>query len=202
MKGMLIPILFALGTAMCWGMYGPALGNARSTVKPPHPDFWSPFKPYVFIGVAYLVIAIAGGLIAMKVKGDTFSYEGAHAAARNWGFIAGTLGAAGAFFLTNAVISSKGNTALVMPIVFGGAVSVNAIFAYSQLRNAVNISPVLWVGMVFVVVGVVLVAKNTPHGVPPKPTAAGTTEGAESVSASTATDEKGAQNSHSSPDKA
>ncbi len=202
MKGMLIPILFAIGTAMCWGMYGPALGNARSTVKPPHPDFWSPFKPYVFIGVAYLVIAIAGGLIAMKVKGDTFSYEGAHAAARNWGFIAGTLGAAGAFFLTNAVISSKGNTALVMPIVFGGAVSVNAIFAYSQLRNAVNISPVLWVGMVFVVVGVVLVAKNTPHGAPPKPTAAGTTEGAESVSASTATDEKGAQNSHSSPDKA
>ena len=75
MKGLLIPILFALGTAMCWGMYGPALGNARSTVKPPHPDFWSPFKPYVFIGVAYLVIAIAGGLIAMKVKGDTFSYE-------------------------------------------------------------------------------------------------------------------------------
>ena len=76
MKGLLIPILFALGTAMCWGMYGPALGNARSTVKPPHPDFWSPFKPYVFIGVAYLVIAIAGGLIAMKVKGDSFSYEG------------------------------------------------------------------------------------------------------------------------------
>ena len=202
MKGMLIPILFALGTAMCWGMYGPALGNARSTVKPPHPDFWSPFKPYVFIGVAYLVIAIAGGLIAMKVKGDTFSYEGAHAAARNWGFIAGSLGAAGAFFLTNAVISSKGNTALVMPIVFGGAVSVNAIFAYSQLRNAVNISPVLWVGMAFVVVGVVLVAKNTPHGAPPKPTAVGTTEGAESVSASTATDEERAQNPSSLPDEA
>ncbi|MEO1979806.1 MAG: hypothetical protein ABGZ23_26875 [Fuerstiella sp.] len=202
MKGLLIPILFALGTAMCWGMYGPALGNARSTVKPPHPDFWSPFKPYVFIGVAYLVIAIAGGLIAMKVKGDTFSYSGAHAAARNWGFIAGTLGAAGALFLTNAVMSSKGNTALVMPIVFGGAVSVNAIFAYSQLRNSVNISPVLWVGMAFVIVGVVLVAKNTPHGAPAKPAAEQTPEAQKSVATTTDTGQDGADSPHSIPDKA
>ncbi len=161
----MIPILFALGTALCWGMYGPALGNARSTAKPPE---WSPFKPYVFIGVAYLVIAIAGGLVAMKLKGDTFSYTGAHAASRNWGFIAGSLGAAGAFFLTNAVISSKGNTALVMPIVFGGAVTVNAIFAWTQLRSNPNlhISSMLWVGMALVFAGVVLVAKNTPHGPP------------------------------------
>ena len=202
MKGLLIPILFALGTAMCWGMYGPALGNARSPVKPPHPDFWSPFKPYVFIGVAYLVIAIAGGLIAMKVKGDTFSYAGTHAAARNWGFIAGCLGAVGALFLTNAVISSKGNTALVMPIVFGGAVSVNAVFAYSQLRNSVNISPVLWVGMAFVVVGVVLVAMNTPHGAPSKPAAAQTPEAEKSVSATSATDENRADSPLTTPDEA
>ena len=153
-------------------MYGPALGNARSTVKPPE---WSPFKPYVFIGVAYLVIAIAGGLVAMKLKGDTFDYSGTHAAARSWGFISGALGAGGALFLTTAVLLSKGNTALVMPIVFGGAVSVNAIFAYSQLRTNPNIqiSPMLWVGMALVAFGLVLVAMNTPHGAPAaKPAAA------------------------------
>ena len=176
MKGLLIPILFALGTALCWGMYGPALGNARSTAKPPE---WSPFKPYVFIGVAYLVIAIVGGLVAMKVKGDSFNYSGTHAAARNWGFIAGSLGAGGAIFLTTAVLLSKGNTALVMPIVFGGAVTVNAIFAYTQLRQNpnVNISPMLWVGMALVTCGVVLVAMNTPHGAPAKPAAAETATG-------------------------
>ena len=171
MKGLLIPILFALGTALCWGMYGPALGNARSQAKLPSPDAWSPFKPYVFIGVAYLVIAIAGGLVAMKLKGDTFSYAGSQSPAMNWGFIAGSLGAMGALFLTNAVITSKGNTALVMPIVFGGAVSVNAIFAYTQLRSSTTISPMLWVGMALVFSGVVLVAKNTPHGAPAKPAA-------------------------------
>lgn len=167
MKGLLIPILFALGTALCWGMYGPALGNARSTVKPPE---WSPFKPYVFIGVAYLVIAIVGGLIAMKFKGDTFSYSGTHAAARNWGFIAGSLGAAGAFFLTNAVLISKGNTALVMPIVFGGAVTINGLVSWYKFRTNADIiiSPALWLGMALVFAGVVLVAINTPHGPPKK----------------------------------
>lgn len=167
MKGLWIPILFALGTALCWGMYGPALGNARSTAKPPE---WSPFKPYVFIGVAYLVIAIIGGLIAMKLRGDSFSYSGTHAAARNWGFIAGSLGAAGAFFLTNAVLISKGNTALVMPIVFGGAVTINGLIAWNKFRSNPDmvISPALWTGMALVAAGVVLVAINTPHGPPKK----------------------------------
>jgi len=173
MKGLLIPILFALGTALCWGLYGPALANARSEAKPPE---WSPFKPYVFIGVAYLVIAIIGGLIAMKVKGDTFSYSGTHSPARDWGFFAGCLGAAGAICLTSAVMISKGNTALVMPIVFGGAVTVNGLFQYSKFRSipGMQISPVLWVGMLLVAVGVILVAMNTPHG-PPKKLAAATT---------------------------
>ena len=58
----LLPVIFALCTAMCWGMYGPTIGNAQSRA-------WSPFKPYVFIGIAYLVLAIGGGLIAMKLKG-------------------------------------------------------------------------------------------------------------------------------------
>lgn len=184
MKGLLIPILLALGTALCWGMYGPALGNARSLEKPP---LWSPFKPYVFIGVAYLVIAVAGGLIAMKLKGDSFSYSGTHVAARNWGFIAGSLGAAGALFLTNAVLISRGNTALVMPIVFGGAVTVNALFSFSQLRNNpdLHISPMLWVGMCLVAFGVILVAKNTPHGAPKKAIAAEAPQSAEDNADST-----------------
>lgn len=191
MKSLLIPILFALGTALCWGMYGPALGNARSTAKPPE---WSPFKPYVFIGVAYLVIAIVGGLIAMKIKGDTFDYSGKQSAAMNWGFIAGSLGAAGAFFLTNAVISSKGNTALVMPIVFGGAVTVNAVVSYVLLRSNPNlhINPLLWVGMILVFAGVVVVAKYTPHGAPPPPPAA-------EESSETAESDSGNSNPYQSP---
>ena len=177
---MLIPIIFALGTAFFWGLYGPAIGNAQ--IKPTVEGAWSPFKPYVFIGVAYLVLAVIGGLLMMKLKGDTFSYSGAVAgdAARShfepakWGFLAGCLGAAGALCLTTAMMTSRGNALLVMPIVFGGAVSWTAIVSAYKLRGHAEISPMLWIGMLLVVIGVIIVASNTPHGhAPAKPAEAG-----------------------------
>lgn len=174
MKNMLIPILFAVGTACFWGMYGPTIGNAQTKVPPP--AGWSPFKPYVFIGIAYLVLAVAGGLIAMKFKGDTFNYSGEHFAPAKWGFLAGLLGALGALCLTTAMMTSKGNALLVMPIVFGGAVSVTAVYSAWKLRGHTELSPMLWVGIVLVVTGVVIVARNTPHGHAPSPAPESSTE--------------------------
>ncbi|MDA8746229.1 hypothetical protein N9N28_16520 [Rubripirellula amarantea] len=163
MNKMLIPILFALGTAVFWGCYGPTIGNAAAPVVN-GAKLWTPFKPYVFIGIAYLVIAIAGGLVMMSVKGDSFSFSGDHFPTAKWGFLAGCLGAAGALCLTTAMMTSKGNALLVMPIVFGGAVSVTAIVSIIKLHGHVSINPLLWVGMALTVIGVVIVAMNTPHG--------------------------------------
>ncbi len=183
MNKMLIPILFALGTAFFWGCYGPTIGNAQTPrvdgrpLLPP--EGWTPFKPYVFIGIAYLVIAIAGGLLMMKVKGDSFSFTGAHFPTAQWGFLAGTLGAAGALCLTTAMMTSRGNALLVMPIVFGGAVSVTALVSAIRLYGHTTISPMLWVGMLLTVIGVVVVAMNTPHAHAPSP--AKTTTQAEST---------------------
>ena len=64
-----LPFVFALGTAMCWGLYGPTLGVAR-LADVDH----SPFKPYVGIGIAYVIIAVVGGLIGMWYKGDNFVF--------------------------------------------------------------------------------------------------------------------------------
>ncbi len=164
MNNTLIPILFALGTALFWGCYGPTIGNAQAPKLPGSPPMWSPFKPYVFIGIAYLVIAVAGGLLMMKVKGDSFSFGGTEFPAAKWGFLAGCLGAFGAICLTSAMMISKGNALLVMPIVFGGAVSVTALVSVLRLKDHIEINPLLWVGMLLTVVGVVIVAMNTPHG--------------------------------------
>ncbi len=163
MNKMLVPILFALGTAVFWGCYGPTIGNAQAPRVDGAP-LWSPFKPYVFIGIAYLVIAIFGGLVMMSLKGDSFNFTGVHFATAKWGFLAGLLGAFGALCLTSAMMTSKGNALLVMPIVFGGAVSVTAIVSMIKLHAGTNVSPLLWVGMALTVAGVVLVAMNTPHG--------------------------------------
>lgn len=167
-----LAIAFALATACFWGVYGPALGFAR-TPKPIADGGWSAFKPYVFIGLAYLVWGCIGGMLAMKSFGDSFSFGGAHKPAAVWGFIAGSLGAFGALTLTFAVMNAKnyGGPGLVMPIVFGGAVSVTAITTLILLKGQAHTSPLLWVGMLLVVIGIVLVAKNTPHAAPGKPAA-------------------------------
>lgn len=157
MKTLLIPILFALATALCWGMYGPTIGNA-------HSKLWTPFKPYVFIGVAYVVLAIIGGLGAMAMMGDTFSYSGEQFKPAKWGFLAGLLGALGALCLTSAMMTSKGNALLVMPIVFGGAVTVTAITEIVKRKGAGAENPLLWVGVAVVVTGIVIVVNNTPRG--------------------------------------
>jgi hypothetical protein len=166
-------ILFAVLTALFWGVYGPALGNARSATRE-----WSNFKPYLFIGVAYLVWGIVGGGLAMWAKGDNFSFVGKYVPAAKWGFLAGSLGAFGALTLTFAVMNAmaaKSGPGLVMPIVFGGAVTVTAITQYLMYKKAgAEFNPLMGVGMVLIVVGIVMVAKYTPHGghTPAKPPAA------------------------------
>ena len=152
------PILFALLTAVCWGLYGPVLGQSRSLLL-------SPFKPYVAIGVAYLIWGILGGLIGMWFKGDSFVFTGAGSA---WGLAAGTLGAWGALTLTLAMFT--GGSAIphiVMPVVFGGAVTVSALVAVWSARGHAQASPWLWVGILGIFVCIVVVAYNTPHAAPP-----------------------------------
>ncbi|MDZ4688710.1 MAG: hypothetical protein SH850_26860 [Planctomycetaceae bacterium] len=151
------PIIFALLTGLFWGTYGPALGNARSAEK-------NAFKPYVMIGVAYLVWGLVGGLVGMAATGASFTYT---ATGAFWGFTAGSLGAFGALTLTLAMFT--GGTAMpqiVMPIVFGTAVSVTAITTVLQSKAAFN--PWLWLGIAGMAVCIVLVAYNTPHATPHK----------------------------------
>lgn len=172
--------IFAALVALFWGCYGPTLSKARA---PMGGDVsWGAFKPYVFIGVAYLVIAIFGGAILMKVVGgkagpDSYDYSGPYWPAAKWGFLAGCLGALGALALTYAVVKTRGNPAAVMPIVFGGAVTVNALVAFFSLSKGEGVNPLMWVGMALVAVGIVLTAKHTPHGShpPAKPAAEATT---------------------------
>ncbi len=154
-----LPFLFALGTALCWGLYGPTLGKARLVDA----DL-SPFKPYVGIGFAYLVIAIAGGMIGMWYKGDSFSPSGASGL---WGLAAGTLGALGAFSLTLCMFSGGARIPhAVMPVVFGGAVTITAIYTILASGGRLHASPLLWVGIAGMLISIVIITMNTPHAPP------------------------------------
>ncbi len=158
------PVVFASLTALFWGMYGPAIGFARTA------EGNNPFKPYLMIGVAYLIWAIVGGAAGMAYTKVPFAFSGSGV---TWGFIGGSLGAFGALTLTLAMFSfpSKPRPELVMPIVFGGAVTVNAItnLVLSQRQAGAHAPSLwLWIGIVVVAVGIVVVAYNTPHIAPAK----------------------------------
>jgi hypothetical protein len=151
-----LPIVFAVATAVCWGLYGPVLGKARVADA-------SPFKPYVGIGVAYLVIAVVGGLLGMWYQGDSFDVG----AGGKWGVMAGVLGALGAFTLTLAMFSGGARIPhTVMPIVFGGAVTVTALYTLWSSGGELRASGMLWLGILGVLVSVVIITTNTPHTPP------------------------------------
>lgn len=163
---MQLPVLFAILTALCWGFYGPVLAESRAFLK-------SPFKPYVAIGLAYLVWGVGGGIIGMLSKKDNFSFTGPGAL---WGLAAGTLGAWGAFTLTLAMFSG-GKPYVVMPIVFGGAVTVSALYSAWKESEHVTVHPLLWAGIGGILICTVIVAYFTPHPKPPaKPAAATASE--------------------------
>lgn len=158
----LYPIVFALMTGLFWGAYGPVLANARFADPTKNP-----FKPYVMIGLAYLVWGIVGGLVGMQQTGAKFSFTSTQAF---WGFAAGTLGAWGAMTLTLAMFTGGGAMPqIVMPVVFGTAVTVSAIVGTLTVKS--DVSPMLYVGIIGMAICIVIVAANTPHAHPPKPKA-------------------------------
>lgn len=162
-----LPFVFALVTALAWGLYGPTLGQARLADAAA-----SPFKPYFAIGIAYLVVAISGGLLGMWLRGDTFSFGSSGAGALGWGFLAGLLGAAGAFGLTMAMFTGGARIPhAVMPVVFGGAVTVSALYGFFTSTAESRGGPLLWLGVALMLASTILITANTPH--PPPPPAAG-----------------------------
>ena len=146
-------IIFALLTGLFWGMYGPALQTSRVAGQ-------SPFKPFILIGVAYLVFGILGGVIGIVATKDNFHFAPVTV---RWGFIAGSLGAFGALTLTLALFKSRAPD-LVMPIVFGGATLVSVAIGLWMKQELLSAHPMQYIGTLAVVIGVVLVQAYASHG--------------------------------------
>lgn len=153
-------LLFAIATAIFWGLYGPALQESRMKGE-------TPFKPFIFIGIAYLVWGCLGGALAIPMMGDQFVFSDK---TKLWGFIAGSLGAFGALTLTYAMFKAR-DASLVMPVVFGGATTVAVITSLilQARQGSVHVDPRQIIGFAMVVIGVVLIQKHAAHGPAPTP---------------------------------
>ena len=172
-------LIFAYLTVLSWGVYGVLLHIGRSDMpmgaETPHAGL----KAFLWVGIAYFVVAVVGPLIVLKMRGSNFSFAGP---GMTWSFIAGVAGALGAFTLVLALgaaaVTMKGAApSAVMPIVFGGAPIVNAFVAMMvhPPEGGFKAVPLPFIaGIVLAAGGAFLVAKYAPtnQGAPAKAAAA------------------------------
>ena len=145
-------IVFAIGAALSWGLYGPSLHQGQIKLG-------SPFRSMLCVGIAYFVIGVLVPVVALASQGELgrgWNMSGAVGAT-----LAGALGAIGAVFIIYA-FRAGGLPAYVMPIVFGGAPVVNVLYTMYLHPPKVTPNPLLWVGMALVAVGATLVLYYKP----------------------------------------
>jgi len=144
-------IIFALGAALSWGLYGPALHNGQVQLA-------SPMRALLCVGVAYFLIGVLVPVASLSSQGGLhgFTMKGSVAAT-----LGGALGAAGAVCIIFA-FKYGGLPTYVMPLVFAGAPLVNVLFTMWQHPPKTSPNPLLYVGFLLAATGAGLVLYFKP----------------------------------------
>ena len=141
-KKSMIWVLFAIGAALSWGVYGAMLHRGQTMLA-------NPMKALLCVGMAYFLIGVLAPAATLMSQGalNKFSGEGA-----TWATVAGALGAIGALFIILA-FKSGGVPTYVMPLVFGGAPLINVLVSMWIHPPKVAPNPLLYVGFLLVAGG-------------------------------------------------
>jgi uncharacterized membrane protein len=147
----MIWILFALGAALSWGLYGPALHNGQVQLG-------NPMRALLCVGVAYFLIGVLVPVASLSSQGGLggFTMKGSVAAT-----LGGALGAAGAVCIIFA-FRYGGLPTYVMPLVFAGAPLVNVLFTMWQHPPKTTPNPLLYLGFLLAATGAGLVLYFKP----------------------------------------
>jgi hypothetical protein len=130
-------LIFALLTVFSWGVYGVLLHTGQMAMGDP---VNGRYKAYLFVGIAYLFVAIFGSLIVLKLNNVEWSFT---SKGMLWSTIAGCAGAIGALGVLLA-FGAKGSPAVVMSLVFAGAPIVNAFVAMAVHPPAGGFAALNW----------------------------------------------------------
>jgi hypothetical protein len=152
MKKSMIWVLFALGAALSWGLYGPSLHKGQTILG-------SPMKSLLCVGVAYFLIGVLYPVITLASQGQL---KGFPTNGVVWATVGGALGALGAIFIILA-FRNGGLPTYVMPLVFGGAPVVNVIFSMILHPPEKAPNPLLYVGFLLVGAGAAMALYFKPQ---------------------------------------
>ncbi len=151
-KKSMVWVLFALGAALSWGMYGPMMHKGQI-------ELGSPLRALLCVGFAYFLMAVLVPGITMVSSGGIGNMNSQGVISST---IGGALGALGAICVIWA-FRNGGVPTYVMPIVFGGAPVINVAYSMWAHPPKSEINPLLFVGMLLVAggAGMVLYFKPT-----------------------------------------
>ncbi|HEX4951456.1 MAG TPA: hypothetical protein VFZ34_32660 [Blastocatellia bacterium] len=147
-------VLFALGAALSWGIYGAVLHQGQVKLG-------NPMRALLCVGIAYFLIGVLVPVAALAMQGniaDGFNMSGSTLAT-----FAGALGAIGAVCIILA-FKSGGLPNYVMPLVFGGAPLINVLVTVILHPPKTPPNPMLYVGYLLAIVGAGMVLYFKPQG--------------------------------------
>jgi hypothetical protein len=152
-------LLFVLGAALSWGVYVPVVHKATAELK-------SNLRAFLFVGVAYFLVAVLIPSLFIFVLGDPTQRPGVNFAgpAVAWGIAAGVFGAIGALFVIFAArAAGPSGVIAVAPLVFAGAPIVNT-FATIWYFHPVKTTPDwrFFLGLVMAAAGAAMVMVYKP----------------------------------------
>lgn len=146
-------IMFALGAALSWGVYGPMLHKGQVQLG-------NPLRALLCVGVAYFLVGVLVPVLALSGQGQLKGFTTGGSA---FATFAGGLGALGAVCIIWA-FRSGGTPTYVMPLVFGLAPVVNVIYSMATHPPKVAPNPLLWVGFALAAAGAGMVLYFKPQG--------------------------------------
>jgi hypothetical protein len=153
-------------TVFSWGVYGILLHKGQTLMQPAGVAAIPPailrYKAFLFVGVAYFLVAVLAPLFILMTKGQAFTGYTPNGAI--WSLIAGIAGAVGAFGVLLA-FAEGGKPPAVMSIVFAGAPLVNALIGtilHPPAKGWGSVKPQFWIGILLAVTGGFLVARFNP----------------------------------------
>ena len=145
-------IVFAIGAALLWGLYGPSLHRGQV-------ELGNPMRALLCVGVAYFLIGVLVPVVTLGYQGEL---KGFNLSGTTWATIGGVLGAAGAIFIILA-FKVGGLPTYVMPLVFGIAPLVNVVVSVLMHPPKTAPNPLLYVGFVLAALGAGLVLYYKPQ---------------------------------------
>lgn len=145
--------IFAIGAALSWGVYGAMLHQGQMKLG-------NPLRALLCVGIAYFLIGVLVPVFGLASQ-NQLNVSGFNSTGATTATIAGALGAIGAACIIWA-FKSGGLPTYVMPIVFGGAPVINVMVTMWLHPPKSAISPLLYLGLLLVVLGASLVLYFRP----------------------------------------